>query len=112
MQVMKRNGALVEFDRIRIENAINAAFLEVDGKLYETDTAYDIASDIEKKIKKSHVDVSVETIQDWIEDYLMRSERRDVARAYIRYRYKKEVARNHKDDFMNAIGEKLAAKNV
>jgi hypothetical protein len=42
----------------------------------------------------------------------MRSERRDVARAYIRYRYKKEVARNHKDDFMNAIGEKLAAKNV
>ena len=42
----------------------------------------------------------------------MRSERRDVARAYIRYRYKKEVARNHSDEFMNAIGEKLAAKNV
>ena len=112
MQVMKRNGALVEFDRIRIENAINAAFLEVDGKLYETDTAYDIASDIEKKIKKSHVDVSVETIQDWIEDYLMRSERRDVARAYIRYRYKKEVARNHSDEFMKAVGEKLQAKKI
>ena len=42
----------------------------------------------------------------------MRSERRDVARAYIRYRYKKEVARNHSDEFMNAIGEKLAAKNI
>ena len=112
MQVMKRNGALVEFDRIRIENAINAAFLEVDGKLYETDTAYDIASDIEKKVKKSHVDVSVETIQDWIEDYLMRSERRDVARAYIRYRYKKEVARNHSDEFMKAVGEKLQAKKI
>ena len=112
MQVMKRNGALVECDRIRIENAINAAFLEVDGKLYETDTAYDIASDIEKKIKKSHVDVSVETIQDWIEDYLMRSERRDVARAYIRYRYKKEVARNHSDEFMKAVGEKLQAKKI
>ena len=39
MQVMKRNGTLVEFDKVRIENAINAAFLEVDGKLYETDTA-------------------------------------------------------------------------
>ena len=112
MQVMKRNGALVEFDRIRIENAINAAFLEVDGKLYETDTAYDIASDIEKKIKKSHVDVSVETIQDWIEDYLMRSERRDVARAYIRFRYKKEVARGVKDDFIKAIEDKLTARNV
>ena len=112
MQVMKRNGTLVEFDKVRIENAINAAFLEVDGKLYETDTAYDIASDIEKKIKKAHADVSVETIQDWIEDYLMRSERRDVARVYIRYRYKKEVARNHSDEFMKAVGEKLQAKKI
>ena len=42
----------------------------------------------------------------------MRSERRDVARAYIRYRYKKEVARNYKDDFIKAIEEKLTAKNV
>ena len=112
MQVMKRNGTLVEFDKVRIENAINAAFLEVDGKLYETDTAYDIASDIEKKVKKAHTDVSVEIIQDWIEDYLMRSERRDVARAYIRYRYKKEVARNHSDEFMKAVGEKLQAKKI
>ena len=32
-------------------------------------------------------------IQDWVEDYLMRSERRDMARAYIRYRYKKEMLR-------------------
>ena len=84
----------------------------MDGKLYETDTAEDIALDIEKTIKNSPIQITVESIQDWIEDFLMRSERRDVARAYIRYRYKKEVARNHKDDFMNAIGEKLAAKNV
>jgi len=35
-----------------------------------------------------------------------------VARAYIRYRYKKEVARNYKDDFITAIGEKLNASNV
>jgi anaerobic ribonucleoside-triphosphate reductase len=112
MQIIKRDGTLVEFDKTRIVNAINAAFLEVDGKLYETDTAEDIALDIEKTIKNSPIQVTVESIQDWIEDFLMRSERRDVARAYIRYRYKKEVARNHKDDFMNAIGEKLAAKNV
>ena len=112
MDIIKRDGTIVKFDRKRIENAINAAFLEVDGKLYETDTAEDIALDIEKTIKNSPIQVTVESIQDWIEDFLMRSERRDVARAYIRYRYKKEVARNHKDDFMNAIGEKLAAKNV
>ena len=112
MNIIKRDGTIVKFDRKRIENAINAAFLEVDGKLYETDTAKDIALDIENTIKNSPTPVTVEFIQDQVEDFLMRSERRDVARAYIRYRYKKEVARNHKDDFMNAIGEKLAAKNV
>jgi ribonucleoside-triphosphate reductase len=56
--------------------------------------------------------VTVETIQDWVEDYLMRSERRDVAKAYIRYRYKKEVARNYQHDFIDAIREKLAASDV
>ena len=47
-----------------------------------------------------------------IEDYLMESERSDVAREYIRYRYKKEVARGLKNDFIEAIGEKLSASNV
>ena len=42
----------------------------------------------------------------------MRSERTDVARSYIRYRYKKEVARNYEHDFINAIKEKLNASNV
>jgi hypothetical protein len=42
----------------------------------------------------------------------MRSERPDVARAYIRYRYKKEVARNYEHDFINSIQEKLNASNV
>ena len=42
----------------------------------------------------------------------MRSERRDVAKAYIRYRYKKEVARGIKSDFFDAIGEKLEARSI
>ena len=42
----------------------------------------------------------------------MRSERKDVAKSYIRYRYKKEVAREVKTDFFDAIGEKLEARNV
>jgi len=42
----------------------------------------------------------------------MRSERPDVARAYIRYRYKKEVARNFEHDFINAVVEKLEASDV
>jgi len=42
----------------------------------------------------------------------MHSEYADVARAYVRYRYKKEIAREVKSDFFDAIGEKLAATNV
>lgn len=42
----------------------------------------------------------------------MRSERPDVARAYIRYRYKKEVARNFEHDFIDTIIEKLEASDV
>lgn len=110
--IIKRDGTKVSFDEQKIINAINKAFLEVDSKLYETDTAEDIAHDIALTILKSPIDISVETIQDWVEDYLMRSERRDVARAYIRYRYKKEVARSYSDDFIKAIGEKLNATNV
>ena len=110
--IIKRDGSKVPFNEQKIINAINGAFIEVDGRLYETDTAEDIAHDIALTVLHSPVDIGVETIQDWVEDYLMRSERRDVARAYIRYRYKKEVARNYKADFISAIEEKLTAKNV
>ena len=44
--VIKRNGDIVDFNKQKIIDAINAAFIEVDGKLYEDDTAYDIAYDI------------------------------------------------------------------
>ena len=108
IKVIKRDNSVVDFDREKIINAINKAFLEVDGKLYETDTAQDIATEIEKLGK--HLDV--ESIQDYIEDALMRSERRDVAKAYVRYRYKREVARNYSDEFIKAVKEKLEAKNV
>jgi ribonucleoside-triphosphate reductase len=56
--------------------------------------------------------MTVEEIQDLVEEYLMRSERPDVARAYIRYRYKKEVARNFRHDFIDVIVEKLEAADV
>ena len=103
MQIEKRDGTLVPYDNNKIILAIEKAMNEVDGKIYEHDTAKDIAYEIEKKIKSSTVPVSVEVIQDWVEDYLMRSERRDVARAYIRYRYKKEVARHQSYEFIEAI---------
>lgn len=111
--VTKRDGTVVPFNKEKIINAINAAFIEVDGMLYEDDTTTDIANDIEDYFKYQDGNgCSVEDIQDMVENYLMRSERPDVARAYIRYRYKKEIAREVKSDFFDAIGEKLEARNV
>ena len=116
MFIVKRDGTKVPFDKDKIIRAINGAMLEVDGKVYEYDTAKDIANDIEQDIieiyNTTHRITSVEDIQDLVEDYLMRSERKDIARAYIRFRYKKEVARGVKDDFIKAVEEKLTAKNV
>ena len=116
MNIIKRDGSIVEFDRNKIVQAINKAFIEVDGQVYEDDTSNSIADDIQRRveffIKNSTKKISVEDIQNMVEEYLMESERKDVARAYIRYRYKKEVARGYKDDFIKAIEEKLTARNV
>lgn len=107
LQVKKRNGILVPFDKQRIVNAINKAFIEVDGTLYEEDTANDIADEIKYSVKTAENTISVEDIQDMVEDFLMRSERKDIAKAYIRYRYKREVARSGRDDFIRAFSEKI-----
>jgi ribonucleoside-triphosphate reductase len=99
MNVIKRDGTAVPFDKEKIVNAINKAFIEVDGTLYEDDTAKDIADEINYSVKTSKTDVTVETIQDWVENYLMDSTRKDVARAYIRYRYKKEIIRQTSETY-------------
>ena len=110
MTIIKRNGNIVDFDRDKIVKAINKAFVEVDGKLYETDTANSIADEIALLSKENLL--GVEEIQDLVEDYLMRSERRDVARAYIRFRYRKEMSRKAKKEWYTSISDKLMAKNV
>ena len=115
MYVIKRDGTQVPFDKQKIIDAINKAFIEVDGELYEDETAEEIADMLREHAEAMKIAkqiMSVEDVQNGVEQLLMASERKDVARAYIRYRYKKEVAREHKDDFIAAIGEKLNASNV
>ena len=113
LQIKKRSGEIVPFDKSKIITAINKAFIEVDGALYETDTADDIASDIEARLKSRIASFipEVEQIQDWVEEYLMRSERQDVARSYIRYRYKKELARGDYNELMDAVADRISGKN-
>ena len=115
MYIIKRDGTRVPFDKEKIITAINKAFMEVDGELYEDETAEEIAEILEQHVESMKIArqlMTVEDIQNGVEQLLMASERKDVARAYIRYRYKKEVAREYKDDFIEAIGEKLNATNV
>ena len=111
--IIKRDGTKVNFDKNKIITAINSAFIDIDGELYETDTSTDIADDIEKRLIEANVEeISVEEIQNLVEEYLMRSERIDVARAYVRYRYKREAARGAENDFIKAIREKLDGKKI
>ena len=112
LQIQKRNGIIVPFDKQRIISAINKAFIEVDGKLYEEDTAKDIADEIKYWAKHQNRIVTVEEIQDQVENYLMRSERRDVAKAYIRYRFKHEAVRKSNNDFIIALSEKINASDI
>lgn len=113
VEIIKRDGTKAHFNKSKIVVAINKAFIDVDGTLYETDTANDIADEIYNIARSlTNKTLSVEDVQDLIEDYLMRSERKDVAKSYIRYRYKKEVARHYSNDFIDAIKEKLNASNV
>ena len=113
LYIQKRNNTLEPFNKDKIILAINKAFIEVDKVLYETDTANEIADDIESYyLCHPTAELTVENVQDLIEDYLMHSERKDVAKSYIRFRYKKEVARNYSNDFIDAIKEKLGAENV
>lgn len=112
LYIVKRDGSIVEFDKNKIINAINKAFIEVDQTLYETDTAKDIAEEIYDYALQQSKRLTVEDIQDQVEWYLMKSERKDVAQAYIRYRYKKEVSRQLKDTFFKAITEKLRGENI
>ena len=109
-QVIKRNGSKVDFDKEKIVNAIEKAFLEVDGEI--TDKAHQKALEIANFVSEIDATLSVEEIQDIVEDKLMASNRKDVARAYVRYRYKKEMIRNTDNNLMEEISEKIMASNV
>ena len=93
-KVIKRNGEEVSFDLEKIENAIRAANEEVDNiyKLNEFQVRA-IADDIAGQVKKSTHAIHVEDIQDMVETGTMGMRGYEVAQKYVRYRYKRELAR-------------------
>lgn len=110
MQVIKRNGQLVDFSRGKIENAINKAFLEADG-VTNDEIAVSIAERVET-IASLNDTMTVEQIQDLVERNLIAAGCADVAKRYIKYRYLHELARAQYSELMKAINEKLLANNV
>ena len=95
MRVIKRNGQEVEFDKQKIIDAMTNAFMETEEGIDE-DLIQDIADEIEEEIGELVYYPTVESIQDMVEEALMSSDRKDVAKRYILYRDERTVARNNK----------------
>ena len=92
--VIKRNGKEVKFDVSKIVHAIEKANKEVD-PIYQLN-AYQIqaaADSVVKKIQAKSYAVNVEEIQDMVETAIMEMRGYEVAQKYVRYRYKREMAR-------------------
>lgn len=112
MQVIKRDGRKVKFDKTKIIDAVLKAFKQVDGHVddYATEKANKIAEYVKTKIEDR--ELTVEEIQDMVEQGLMSTKRKDVARAYITYREERNKIRLNKTRLMSQVTEKIRAKNV
>lgn len=101
MKIIKRSGTEVTFDIDKIVNAIRAANLEVEegSRLTDRQVIY-AAQNVAEACEKAGHTVSVEEIQDLVEDEIMRLYCYEVARHYIIYRYVQSLKRqkNTTDD--------------
>lgn len=128
LKVVKRNGAVVPFDKERIRTAVAKAYNEVipdygfakeeiDAVVNEVckDILYELCgSDYENGEPEATVSgktYEIEKIQDCVEYELM-GIKPDVAKAYITYRYKRALARDEYRELMKSVEEKLCASNV
>ena len=112
--VVKRNGTEMPYNRNKIILAVCKAIKEVDGKVDKLWLAENIAKGVDSYMEEHTVEcITVEEIQDLVENLLIYSgDYPEIARAYIRYRYKRELARNNYKELMDTVGEKLSAANV
>lgn len=100
MKIKKRDGSLVDFNKDKIITAISKAGYVDDY------TKENIAEYIERIAKET--EMTVEDIQNIVEEKLMTSMYPEVAREYVRYRYKRELIRNTK----GALSEVLDIVNL
>ena len=110
MQVTKRDGRIVQFNKEKIVKALEQAFIEIDKEL--TDESKEKIEIIAQSIEKESKDLSVEEIQDLIEKKLMSSNRKDVAKSYILYRNNRTLERDKRSKLNKSITRRLKATNV
>lgn len=111
MEIIKRDGAVVAYNKDKVTNAVLAAFQEVDGEITkEAETIAEKVAFYIQQIRKKKI--TVEDIQNIVEEKLMKSSRKDVAQAYIRYRYLHELSRDKYRTLMKEVGSKLDCISV
>ena len=101
MKLIKRNGMEVEFDKQKIVAAVTQANQTVVESLrLNAEQIEEIADTVTKKAEESSYVLNVEDVQNIVEKEIMRQGAYEVAQKYIRYRYKRELARksNTTDD--------------
>ena len=106
MQVVKRDGRLVEFNKERIIKAVSLAMMQTPGGV-DLELANKIALAVEKQLE-GKIQTTVYEIEDMVEKRLMASSRKEVAQSYITYRYNRDVARKSrtKEMFLEIIETK------
>ena len=108
MKLIKRNGSEVTFDREKISAAVRAANLAVDEKYRISDVDIEnIALVVENTCLALGRSVGVEEVQDLVEREIMKLGAFDLAKAYITYRYKRDLVRkaNTTDDKIMSLIE-------
>lgn len=96
LYVVKRDGKKVPFDRQKIYNAIAGAAREC-GSITNDELKHLTDQVVNKCLARiMQFDLSVEAIQDMVEDTLMSNNYHDIARHYIKYRQNKEIVRASK----------------
>ena len=105
--IIKRNGDIKPFNKEKIILAISKAYHGED----IPDYVYAIADKIEAMAVESEDYLSVEEIQDKVENLLMEFDK-ETAREYIRYRFQRETIRKNSTKFIQAISEKLNGQKI
>ena len=93
MKIIKRNGSEEVFDINKIIKAVKKADINSEERSLSDGQIEDIAEYVEFKCNKLNRAVSVEEIQDMVENQIMATGAFELAKSYVRYRYKRSLAR-------------------